>query len=1152
MDAHLKHIIPPLVAAYTEHLYQIDQRTAKSGTVTLSNAVCQILYTLCKVRGEKVVVGFLSNEPRHLESILAVFERGTTPPDASGDATAQQPFVWQERYIVLLWLSHLMLAPFDLATISSDQAANADSLDTVPDLPSGLPSSVTRIIPICIKHLGSANRERDAASNLLAKLCLRPDMQKIGLLRPLVLWILSRLTNKRNESLDIHQYLGCLSFLSRLVSSGNTSEIGAFIPVIYKSCESIVSYESSTFVKSSAVARKFVIKIFRSIMLHCLQSGEPLNAMDVVATLEEVIEFLLASLSDGDTPVRYAASKALSVIALKLEPQMAMEVVEAILGCLDEDVLWEGTSRDLTAVNALRWHGLTLTLAHLLYRRAPPTTQLPAILSALLLALSFEQRSATGGSIGTNVRDAACFGIWAVSRRYTTKELTAIDTASIRAVGQTTDKHSVTQMLAIELLVAACLDPAGNIRRGSSAALQELIGRHPDTVHAGIPLVQIVDYHAVGLRDRAMNGVGNHAAQLHDMYWRALFEGLLTWKGVSAPDVPSRLSAADAVGRLAMSRPFAMVQHMIERVRLRVQTLASRDVEERHGLLLSMASLVRACRARLSPTSSSLRVGPAEAATVADCWAFLDGGLKLNEKHFTSAALRPELTAASICSLISAMADITREIPVSDRSINSTDTHVYRTIRFLNLCLNRTEESVLTVIPQAAKRMAYLLPDDQRKELARSWLAGLGQNTSRTGSRGTGHAVALGAIYTILPEDADERTSIRTVLTSLCTTAVEVDMRVIALHSLTFTFEAVAKASDSSSMLARKHMAETLLTGLNDYTINERGDVGSLVRLEALDAVECAWSFSLITDPQDREELNAAVIRLSVERLDKVRTRAAQCLQYGIQRGLLKHVSLHPLTPRYPNLLPSFDIDTSPGISSCAYFAGTLELLDSDYRAALLEGYISSAGAGNESVLRASRQALADKLDTLPVDGDGVSLLAFSNTLIELFKAALGTDRLLLPLLEVSAFLLDMQILQRLAGSTFKYARASTKPSAPPAPGSTVADSSLRYRALLSLVQRSHYKSNSIHKLHAALDVYRGLAAVAAVRADALAKVTSMLLHPFPKVRRPAPPRPGSAIKVQRAARTRARGLTAHGVPPHRRSGSRPQRRCSRPPPTRR
>ena len=39
-----------------------------------------------------------------------------------------------------------------------------------------------------------------------------------------------------------------------------------------------------------------------------------------------------------------------------------------------------------------------------------------------------------------------------------------------------------------------------------------------------------------------------------------------------------------------------------------------------------------------------------------------------------------------------------------------------------------------------------------------------------------------------------------------------------------------------------------------------------------------------------------------------------------------------------------------------------------------------------------------------------------------------------------------------------------------------------------------------MQKLHLALDVYRGLGSIPATRVETLAKVSSMLLHPFPKV----------------------------------------------------
>ena len=170
-------------------------------------------------------------------------------------------------------------------------------------------------------------------------------------------------------------------------------------------------------------------------------------------------------------------------------------------------------------------------------------------------------------------------------------------------------------------------------------------------------------------------------------------------------------------------------------------------------------------------------------------------------------------------------------------------------------------------------------------------------------------------------------------------------------------------------------------------------------------------------------------------------------------------------------------------MSSYEYFFSSLALLRQDVptylKRALLEGYISSAGMGSESIVQASRLALYNSLDELPLESNkqGSCLFEIGNTISEILRANLTNDRVSLPLLEVIAFTLDADILQRLARTPFKW------------------------RTFLSLVQKAHYKSNNMQKLHFVLDVYRGLADVPTIRADVLAKVSSMLLHPFPKIR---------------------------------------------------
>jgi hypothetical protein len=65
----------------------------------------------------------------------------------------------------------------------------------------------------------------------------------------------------------------------------------------------------------------------------------------------------------------------------------------------------------------------------------------------------------------------------------------------------------------------------------------------------------------------------------------------------------------------------------------------------------------------------------------------------------------------------------------------------------------------------------------------------------------------------------------------------------------------------------------------------------------------------------------------------------------------------------------------------------------------------------------------------------------------------------------------------------------------------SIINNTCRWKSFLSLVQKSHYQSAHIPKILAALDVYRGLADVIAIKVLIISKVQSMLLHNYTKVR---------------------------------------------------
>ena len=163
----------------------------KKGYVPFSHAICYIINLFCKVRGENVVKGFFNNEPRYLEPILREFETGKNFQKAEDGSLQQSIVPWAERYVLLLWLSHLLLAPFPLASISTLQSSEETSAALGIELPAEVPGITLRVLNICFQCLQSASKERTAAAKLLVTLCVRPDMQDLGLMHVLVKWSLA-------------------------------------------------------------------------------------------------------------------------------------------------------------------------------------------------------------------------------------------------------------------------------------------------------------------------------------------------------------------------------------------------------------------------------------------------------------------------------------------------------------------------------------------------------------------------------------------------------------------------------------------------------------------------------------------------------------------------------------------------------------------------------------------------------------------------------------------------------------------------------------------------------------------------------------------------------------------------------------------------
>ncbi|CAK7228488.1 hypothetical protein SCUCBS95973_006897 [Sporothrix curviconia] len=1324
LDVYLVRWLPMLADAFLESVERSSRRSTKANAaaaaaavaadaatstatatsslvVPLQAAVAQLLYTICKVRGEKVVVGFLPVEARHLEPLLGALEAQAVASSASAAASSTKTdaalfgddsgrhgsWTWQERYLVLLWLSQLLLAPFDLATISTGRRGRVDDDEDedegeeaeggagkrslLPEIEgfawprveaTAIPSITLRILPLAVRYLAVPGKERDAARVLLVRIAMRRDMQELGIRQALVRWALDSLNGQ--EGIVVRQpyyYIGTLSFLAGILSAAaGASDMDDALADIFAAVHAVADEDGEAAsnavfaaIRSSALARKMMIKATRAVTVRYIQllgqpqdeeTGDLSEAADTA--IETTIGYLLGRLADNDTPVRFTASKALSIITLRLPPDMAAQVSDAVLEALERNVLHDAVTgrADLTAIDPLEWHGLMLTLAHLLYRRSPPLEALPTIVRALQRGLAFERRSVSGSATGTNVRDAACFGIWALARRYTTAELQPLQ---------------VLQTLATDLVVAGCLDPAGNIRRGSSAALQELIGRHPDIICEGIPLVQAVDYHAVALRSRAVTDVAQRATALsRQTYGVALREALVGWRGFAdAGDAGARRVAAASFGQVtylmatattagADTTPLDYFAKTVDMLVAKIKTLQARQVEERHGFLLALAAVLDVFPSLAS--GSGFSGSGSSGLTTELCLSVLEQLRGIIEKcKSLSAARRPDLLAEASCRLIvssfptiqaaihlgagaevetfgktllsgPALLVASNGMPATlfqktvlalDRAFaacvheaTTTAVQAYTALVAASLSgpnawLGRQEADVIsaasdaslvllvTLGPQpspssttttaSASSDASSTAPPSRHSLITFWsgivcrpraaaAVSLKARASGSGTTGTGYVFAMTKAFSLYKcvmagtgrDAGDDGDTISRALLGRWAADRSIDTRMALLQALAqspavLMQRAIVPSSSSSSppLVAApgSRFRSILAAGLDDYTTDARGDVGSHVRMHALRATQVLWAQEAAAANDDNSgtlPTNATakstgatgagilffrVLRLAAEKLDRVRVAAQATLAQAVGGEEGTYLQSLPFSSQayFRCLLGLWE-----KVASQSEAAGTLSIAaaasaaaasatvarstgdtSTKWMAALMRGYVTSADTGNEELVVASRAAMVDY--ALGGDSDGnngnhgnagsalwqsrqqclwQALLrnlpgSPSAATTAAGKAITPPDRIVVPTLEIVAFLFNAGVFLSL--STLE-STTTTTPS---------------YDDLLELcrqVNEAMDKTGSVRKVEACIKVYGAVAMASANGGGgdvARAKLASLLHHEWPRVR---------------------------------------------------
>lgn len=191
--------------------------------------------------------------------------------------------------------------------------------------------------------------------------------------------------------------------------------------------------------------------------------------------------------------------------------------------------------------------------------------------------------------------------------------------------------------------------------------------------------------------------------------------------------------------------------------------------------------------------------------------------------------------------------------------------------------------------------------------------------------------------------------------------------------------------------------------------------------------------------------------------------------------------------------------------SSKSYFLFLLDLLQQDWMDpvvsevkadperwmdSLMAGFVSSADTGNEELVIATRAALCEFCERSAANTD-----AICSALARNLKTWQGTDRVLVPTLEVVAFLFHVGIFAQSSG--------------------------VNHKNLCLLVQKACYKTGNVRKIEACIRVYGAIAelgrdgAVSAPEAgigsdplkkpdgfrEARTRLGALMFHPWPRVK---------------------------------------------------
>lgn len=599
--------LPELLDSYLSEL--IQRLIVGLDDVNISDAryhtVFKFLYQLIKVTGFKTIAKRFPHDVNKLPLLIELLNR-EDPNDKKN---------WQTRYVLTVWLSIVILAPFDLVKFETDSTDSSIS---------------DKIYTLLTSNLANFDSSQHATSYCLAKFLSRPDIISsrdsyyVANFVDTAMTELSSVKMGIASSLDDIQLIGYLRTLSYMFKFMPRTEMKLYSETIVatilrldldKINRELVNHLIIKLIQRAGLSMLPVKMASWRYKRGCRSLGrltfgkdgcslaikpasEQLNLnaptglnqdalkaesryddtkskenLDVeeptqeesesAGCIESILGTLFEALQNPQTRVRWSAAKGIARIASRLSRSRASEVTDMVL----ENFFHPVNSSDFS------WHGGCLTLAEMARHGLIQEEKLERVTKLVGDAIIYEKLKGSM-AVGAHVREAACYVFWALARTYEDNLLSGY-----------------VKSISLKLLCAMLFDREVHCRRAASATFQELLGRQGSFKEDEISLLTSLDYMSVGQRTLAYLELAPQVASKGTLYSHKFVEHLMD-KKIGHSDIQIRRLASDSLATLMLhcDQEFielSVVEPLVDKVQ------QDSDLNLKHGAILSLAKVIK-------------------------------------------------------------------------------------------------------------------------------------------------------------------------------------------------------------------------------------------------------------------------------------------------------------------------------------------------------------------------------------------------------------------------------------------------------------------------------------------------------------------------------------------------------------------------------